>query len=116
MAELSMSIRVVKRACEYRFYPTPEQAGLLNRTFGPVRCAYDQALAKRSRAWTQEQRVTFAETCRMLTAWKNDPDTAWLYQVSNVVLQQGLQHLQNAYVSFWAKRARYPTFGDPYGP
>ena len=55
----------------------------------------------RSRAWTQEhKRVTFAQTCRMLTAWKNDPDTAWLYQVPNVALQQGLQHLQNAYVNF----------------
>ena len=46
----------------------------------------------------------------MLTAWKNDPDTAWLYEVSNVALQQGLQHLQHAYVNFWAKRAKYPTF------
>ena len=106
-----MSIRVVKRAYKYRFYPTPEQAGLLNRTFGSVRYVYNRALAERSRAWTQERkRVTFAETCRMLTAWKNDPDTAWLYEVSNVALQQGLQHLQHAYASFWAKRARYPTF------
>jgi transposase len=46
----------------------------------------------------------------MLTAWKNDPGTAWLYEVSTVALQQGLQHLQNAYVSFWARRAKYPTF------
>ena len=106
-----MSGRVVKRAYKYRFYPTPEQAGLLNRTFGSVRYVYNRALAERSRAWTEEQRrVTFAETCRMLTAWKNDPDTAWLYEVSNVALQQGLQHLQNAYVNFWAKRAKFPGF------
>ena len=106
-----MSIRVVKRAYKYRFYPTPQQAELLNRTLGSVRYVYNRALAERSRAWTQEhKRVTFAETCRMLTAWKNDADTAWLYQVSNVALQQGLQHLQNAYVNFWGKRAKYPTF------
>jgi putative transposase len=102
---------VVKRAFKYRFYPTPEQAELLNRTFGSVRYVYNRALAERSRAWTQEQRrVTFADTCRMLTAWKQDPDTAWLYEVSNVALQQGLQHLQQAYVNFWAKRSKYPTF------
>lgn len=102
---------MVKRAFKYRFYPTPEQADLLNRTFGSVRYVYNRALAERSRAWTQEQkRVTFADTCRMLTAWKNEPDTTWLYEVSNVALQQGLQHLQNAYVNFWAKRAKYPTF------
>ena len=106
-----MSGRVVKRAYKYRFYPTPEQAGLLNRTFGSVRYVYNRALAERSRAWAQEQkRVTFAETCRMLTAWKNDPETAWLYEVSNVALQQGLQHLQHAYASFWGKRAKYPGF------
>ena len=106
-----MSGRVVKRAYKYRFYPTPEQADLLNRTFGSVRYVYNRALAERSRAWTQEQkRVTFAETCRMLTAWKADPETAWLYEVSNVALQQGLQHLQQAFVNFWGKRAKYPAF------
>jgi len=106
-----MSVRVVKRAYRYRFHPSPEQADLLNRTFGSVRYVYNRALAERSRAWTQDKRrVTFAETCRMLTAWKNDPETAWLYEVSNVALQQGLQHLQNAYVSFWGRRAKYPAF------
>lgn len=106
-----MSGRVVKRAYRYRFYPTPEQSGLLNRTFGSVRYVYNRALAERSRAWTQEQkRVTFADTCRMLTAWKAEPETAWLSEVSNVALQQGLQHLQRAYVNFWGKHAKYPRF------
>ena len=44
------------------------------------------------------------------SVWQNDPETAWLYEVSNVALQQGLQHLQNACVNFWGKRARYPAF------
>jgi putative transposase len=103
--------KTVRRAYRYRFYPTPEQADLLNRTFGCARYVYNRALAERSRAWTQEQkRVTFASTCRMLTRWKAEPETAWLYEVSNVALQQALQHLQNAFVNFWAKRARYPQF------
>jgi putative transposase len=103
--------KVVKRAYKYRICPSPEQADLLNRTFGCVRYVYNRALAERSRAWTQEQRrVTFAETCRMLTAWKAEPETAWLYGVSNVALQQGLQHLQQAYVNFWGKQAKYPAF------
>jgi putative transposase len=103
--------KVAKRTYKYRFYPTPEQAALLNRTFGCVRYVWNRALAERSRAWTQEQRrVTFAGTCRMLTAWKAEPETAWLYEVSNVALQQSLQHLQSAYVNFWSKRARYPKF------
>lgn len=103
--------KTVKRAYRYRFYPAPEQADLLNRTFGCVRYVYNRALAERARAWTQEQkRVTFADTCRMLTAWKAEPGTGWLYEVSNVALQQGLQHLQQAFVNFWGKRAKYPAF------
>ena len=91
--------------------PVPGAGGLLNRTFGCVRYVYNRALAERSRAWTQgQERVTFAGTCRMLTAWKAEPETAWLHEVSNVALQQGLQHLQQAYVNFWGKRGRYPQF------
>jgi len=106
-----VSGRTVKRAYRYRLYPTAHQADLLNRTLGCVRYVYNRALAERSRAWTQQQRrVTFAETCRMLTAWKADPETAWLYEVSNVALQQGLQHLQQAFVNFWARRAKHPSF------
>ncbi len=98
-----MSIRVVKRAYKYRFYLSPEQADLLNRTFGSVRYVYNRALAGRSRAWTQEhKRVTFAETCRMLTAWKNDPDTAWLYEVSNVAMQELRRQLE--YKADWYGR------------
>jgi putative transposase len=46
----------------------------------------------------------------MLTQWKAEPETAWLYEVSNVALQQALQHLQSAFVNFWGKRAKYPQF------
>src|SRR6185312_12025055 len=112
-----MSGKLVRRAYRYRFYPTPEQADLLNRTFGCVRYVYNRALAERSRAWTQEQkRVTFAQTCRMLTQWKAEPERAWLREVSNVALQQGLQHLQNAFVNFWGKRAGYPQFKSKRKP
>jgi putative transposase len=103
--------KTVKRAYKYRFYPTDQQRELLNRTFGSVRYVYNRALAERHRAWFQDgKRVGFAETCRMLTAWKQQPETAWLQEVSNVALQQGLQHLQRAYLNFWGKRAKYPTF------
>jgi putative transposase len=106
-----MSARVVKRSYRYRFYPTGQQAELLNRTFGSVRYVYNRALAERSRAWTQEQRrVTYVDTAKMLTGWKQDPDTGWLSEVSNVPLQQGLRHLQTAFTAFWAKRAKYPHF------
>ena len=107
----NMSGRVVKRAYKYRFYPTPEQAEQLNQTFGCVRYVYNRALAERHRAWTQEQRrVTHAETDRMLTGWKRDPDTAWLAEPSKGPLQASLRNLQSAFDGFWRKKNRYPTF------
>lgn len=102
---------MVTRAYRYRFYPSSEQADLLNRTFGSVRYVYNRALAERSRAWTQEQRrINYVETSKLLTGWKQDPETEWLREVSSVPLQQGLRHLQGAFVSFWEKRAKYPRF------
>ena len=104
-------MRVVKRAYRYRFYPTPVQAEQLARTFGCVRYVYNRALAERSRAWFCEQRrVTHAETDKMLTAWKRDPDTSWLAEPSKGPLQAALRNLQTAYVNFWGKRAKYPRF------
>ena len=106
-----MSGRVVRRAYKYRFYPTPEQAGQLSQTFGCVRYVYNRALAERSRAWTQEKRrVTHAETDRMLTGWKRDPDTAWLAEPSKGPLQASLRNLQSAFDKFWRKQNRYPKF------
>ncbi len=102
---------MVKRAYRYRCYPTPAQAEQLAKTFGCVRYVYNRALAERSRAWTAEQRrVTHAETDRWLTGWKRDPETAWLAEPSKGPLQATLRHLQTAFVNFWTKCARYPTF------
>jgi putative transposase len=102
-----MGSRVVKRAYRYRFYPTPEQAENLAKTFGCVRYVYNRALEERHRAWFQEQRrVTHAETDKMLTAWKRDPDTAWLAEPSKGPLQATLRNLDTAYVNFWRKRAK----------
>ncbi len=106
-----MSGRVVKRAFKFRFYPTPEQADLLNRTFGCVRKVYNLALQARTEGWYQRQeRVNYNATSAMLTGWKKSEELAFLNEVSSVPLQQCLRHLQGAFAAFWEKRARYPRF------
>jgi putative transposase len=106
-----VSGRVVKRAFKYRCYPSERQAAELARTFGCVRLVYNRALEARTAAWYGEQRrVTYVQSSAMLTEWKQDPDLAFLGEVSSVPLQQGLRHLQGAFVAFWEKRARYPRF------
>ncbi|HEY7273359.1 MAG TPA: transposase, partial [Actinoplanes sp.] len=106
-----MTGRTVKRAYKYRFYPTPEQASELARTFGCVRLVYNMALAARTLAWTaRQERVNYNATSALLTTWKQTEDLAFLTEVSSVPLQQALRHLQVAFTNFWAKRAKYPTF------
>jgi putative transposase len=103
--------RTVKRAFRFRFYPTPEQAEALARTFGCVRLVYNKALEERTRGYTQEgRRASYAESSAALTEWKKSEDLAFLNEVSSVPLQQALRHLQAGFANFFAKRAKYPTF------
>ena len=93
--------KIVKRACEYRFYPTPEQAAELTRTFGCVRKVWNLALQARTTAWHQRhERVTYLQSSALLTGWKRSDDLAYLNQVSSVPLQQALRHLQSAFARF----------------
>jgi putative transposase len=102
---------LVKRAYKYRFYPTPQQAQALNRTFGCVRKVYNLALDARTRAYATERRnISYVETSAMLTEWKKTEDLAYLNEVSSVPLQQTLRHLQAGFAAFFDRRARYPRF------
>lgn len=106
-----MTTSAVKRAFKFRFYPSPEQAVELARTFGCVRLVYNKALQARTEAWTlRQERVNYNATSAMLTGWKKTEELAFLNEISSVPLQQALRHLQVAYTNFWAKRAKYPTF------
>jgi putative transposase len=99
------------RAYRYRFYPTPEQAEQLARTFGCVRYVYNWGLDLRSTAWSAgKERVNYHETARRLTLLKREPDKSWLNDVSNVALQQALRHLDKGFANFFAGRAKYPRF------
>jgi putative transposase len=100
-----------KRAFKYRFYPTPEQAAELARTFGCVRKVYNMALAARTEAWSMRgERMNYNATSALLTAWKRTEELAYLNEVSCVPLQQAVRHLQTAFANFFAKRAKYPRF------
>jgi transposase len=101
----------VKRAFKFRFHPDPEQADLLNRTFGCVRKVYNLALQAHTEGWYQRrERINYNATSAMLTAWKKSEELAFLNEVSSVPLQQCLRHLQGAFSTFRDKRTRYPCF------
>ncbi|MGW4211528.1 hypothetical protein ACWEIJ_26280 [Lentzea sp. NPDC004789] len=54
--------------------------------------------------------MSYAQTSTMLTAWKKTDELAFLNVVSSVPLQQALRHLQDAFASFFVKRANAPRF------
>ncbi|WJY48523.1 RNA-guided endonuclease TnpB family protein [Streptomyces chengbuensis] len=107
---MGVTTACVKRAFRYRFCPTDAQAAELSRTFGCVRKVYDLALAARTQAWARQERVNHNQTSAMLTVWKKTEELAYLNDVSSVPLQQCLRHLQSAFATFFAKRAKYPRF------
>jgi putative transposase len=105
-----------KRAYRYRFYPTPEQATVLARTFGCARYVYNWALRLRTDAYyEQHERLGYHEASASLTALKQQPETAWLNEVSSVPTQQALRHLDKAFRNFFAGRAKYPHFHKKHG-
>jgi putative transposase len=105
-----------KRAYRYRCSPTPEQAAVLARTFGCARYVYNWALRLRTDAYYERQeRVSYADTSAALTALNQQPETAWLNDVSSVPPQQALRHLDRAVRNFFEGRAKYPTFKQKRG-
>jgi putative transposase len=99
-----------------RAYPAPEQAAVLNRTFGCVRLVWNKTLAERHRAYHAEGTTTsYKQTDAALTAWKRTEDLAFLSEVSCVPLQQTLRHQHTAFQNFFAGRVRYPRFKSRNG-
>lgn len=87
----------MRTAYKCRAYPTPEQAAMLNRTFGCVRLVRNKTLADReARFKASNQRTSYAETDATLTRWKRTEQFAFLSEVSFAPLQQALRHQRTA--------------------
>ena len=106
----------VRPAYRCRAYPDGAQQAMLNRTFGCVRVVWNRTLAARHARWHAERKGTsYAETDRVLTMMKRDPDLEFLNEVSAVPLQQALRRQQAAFSAFFEKRPRYPRFKSRRG-
>jgi putative transposase len=68
-----------QRAYLYRFYPTPDQARTLARTFGCARFVYNWGLALRRDAYHERQEsLYYSHTSAALTRLKQQPETTSL--------------------------------------
>ncbi|MNN08256.1 putative transposase [compost metagenome] len=76
-----------------------------------MRFVYNSILRSRTDAYYERQeKISYAQADKRLTAIKKDPDFAWLNDVSAVPLQQAVRHQQTAFANFFAGRAKYPKF------
>ena len=80
-------------AYKCRAYPAPEQASILNRTFGCVRVAWNRTLAWRhARYHRGHAQTSYTQASAYLTGMKTSHDLRWLNEVSSVPLQQAIRH------------------------
>ena len=103
---------MILRGFRYKLAPTAEQETLFRQFAGVCRLIYNLALEQRRDWWRHYERETGAKLnyvaqARQLTALRAEFD--WIAAVSQTCQQQALRDLDQAFASFFAGRARYPT-------
>ena len=104
----------MEKSFKYRIYPTPDQIGIIQRTFGCARFVYNYFLAKRKELYESSKATMNYVTCSgaMTTLKKELP---WLREVDSTALQSSLRDLDTAYQNFFrgyksGKHIGYPRF------
>ena len=99
------------QAFKFELMPNGQQQRLMRRFAGSCRFVFNKALALQKERYEQgEKKLSYAELCKQLTAWRNSSDTRWLADAPVHPLQQTLKDLDRAYQNFFAKRAEFPRF------
>ena len=99
------------KAFRFQLRTRPAVEAQLRRFAGGCRWVWNQALAEqRARHARGEKYAGHAQMCKWLTAWRNDPATAWLAQGPIHPQQQVLRRLDEAYQRFFAKTGGFPSF------
>ena len=97
------------RAYRYRFYPTPEEAILLSKTFGCCRFVFNRFLDEKQKHYKETQKpLSYGDCAAKLSDLKEELN--WLSEVSSVPLQQSLRHLDKAFQKFYKREARFPKY------
>jgi hypothetical protein len=99
------------RAYRFQLRIRPSVEAQLRRFAGMGRWVWCRALAEqRARHARGEKYAGHAEMCKWLTAWRNDPATAWLADGLIHPQQQVLRRLDEAYRRFFSKAGGFPSF------
>ena len=106
-----METTTIRKAYRFRLEPSSSQRDRLERFAGARRWVWNWALATWKAYYAEHGKsIPVRELSAMLTALKEQPETAWLREMDSQALQQTLADLQQAFANFFAKRAHYPRF------
>ncbi len=94
---------------KYRIYPSEEQKGLIQKTFGCVRFVYNQTLNYRKELYdTEKIGMSKLDCSYYVNELKKKYD--WLKEVDKFSLINSVFNMDNAYKRFFKEHARYPKF------
>jgi putative transposase len=93
----------VKQRYRYRLYPHPHQQLALAKAFGCARVVWNDALAKSRELYAAGEKTSYPLLAKLcITQAKQTPERSWLSDPSNVVLQQSVRDLDQAFRNWWA--------------
>ena len=99
------------QAFKFELRPNGQQERDMRRFAGACRFVFNKALDLQQRRYAEgHKKLNYAELCKALTAWRREPEIAWLAEAPIHPLQQSLKDLERAYQNFFAKRAAFPNF------
>ncbi len=102
----------------YRLYPNQATSTYIARLIGHTRYVYNTILTQLREEFEayeagklkHKPSTSISALNARLTVLKNQPETAWLYEVSSVALQQTIRHLHLAFARHERKLAEAPSF------
>jgi putative transposase len=93
----------MKQRYRYRLYPHPHQQLALAKAFGCARVVWNDALAKSRELYAAGEKTSYPVLAKLcITQAKQTPERSWLSGPSNVVLQQSVRDLDQAFRNWWA--------------
>jgi putative transposase len=102
---------IMYRGFRYRIYPNELQEKLFIRTFGCERYIWNHFLALKNTQYAETKRsMSCFAMSGQITQMKNDPETAWLRDVSDWALKGSIINLDSAFTRFFRKQSKYPKF------
>ena len=103
------------KAIKVRIYPNKAQRKLLDKHFGCCRFAYNYALERRIKAYTETKKsISIYDIQKEITKLKQEKP--WLKEVHSQAIQQATVDLESAFSHFFKKNNKFPRFKSRRNP